>query len=269
MSKKMIRSALVAGCALLLMTLAAPRAKAFSNTEAVENDTGTSETEMDVELEGDQTGSIDGYSNPFGSGGTESASYNSITNETTVEFGNGSEPAVTPDEVVDVGIDDENPEMFEGKEWVQPTEQEEPAPTIDGTDQASGPDTIYELIDEQVQASGDTQSSEEITELQVMRGQTMEVELENDDTLDGPLFAFNVGFQFSNTEIPLDDLNLTDYPPSSFTPVPGISDDTPLSSPDYSSPINVPLPEPGCLTLLGAGAMFFGGRRRGRTAASR
>lgn len=271
MSKKSIRWALVGGCALLLMGLSAPRAKALSNTEAVENDTGTPETELNVELDGDQTGSIDEYTNPFGSGGTESASYSGVTNETTVEFGNGSEPAVAPDEVVDVGIEDENPEMFEGKEWVQPTEQEEPAPTIDGTDQASGPDTIYELIDEEIQTSGDTQSSQEITELQVMRGQTMEVELENNDTLDGPNFAFNVGFQFSNTMIPLDDLNLNDYPPSSFLTAPGIPNGTQIN-PDGSfdsSPINVPLPEPGCLTLLGAGALFLSGRRRGRVAISR
>ena len=98
-------------------------------------------------------------------------------------------------------------------------------------------------------ANGNTAG--EWQELQIPSGPLVpQLVLENDGNAN--MFAFNVGFQFSNTEIPLDDLNLQDYPPSSFTPVPGLPDNS-MSNPTEIAPSSydvVNLPEPSSIALF-------------------
>jgi hypothetical protein len=266
MSKAAIRRNCLIGCAIAALTFNVRHAGAFSNTEQVQNDTADTETELDVQLEGDVAGDIDSYINPFGPMGTESASYNGMSNETTVQFEAGADGTPVPEgEPAEVGLEDDHEGLvFNGKDWVTPEEMQEPAPTIEGTDEGTGAGTEFEVVEGKVETSGDAQSSTEYTEMQENgEGQPMQVEITNDDTPEGgSLYANNFGYLLSPTLIPLDDLNATDYPPSMFTPVPGITNGEQVSPDSTIESSDISVPEPGSLALVGGAGTFVAMRRR-------
>jgi hypothetical protein len=72
------------------------------------------------------------------------------------------------------------------------------------------------------------------------------------------LSLHNVGFFVSNTEIPLENLNLSGLP-SNFTPISGFPDGTTISS-GGSTPLEV-LPEPPAFCLIALGMAFLGAMR--------
>jgi hypothetical protein len=260
---------LVVGCAVAAaLVIRSPRASGYANTESVENETGEVQNEMQVELEGDQTSDIEGYINPFGPSGEESASYDSSDDETTVEFDAGPDGTpVQPGAEAEEGIIDDHAGMvFDGKGWVTQEQFNQMVnPSLEGTDTGTGPDTEWEVLRGSYQNSGDTLSSDEYTELEVTEGQDMQVEVENQDAgLDGPIFQFNPGYFLSPTEIPLDQLNSTDLPDSMFMPIPGFTNGERINEGSTIDSSDIDVPEPGSLMLAGVGAMILARRRRGR-----
>jgi hypothetical protein len=259
------RRMLVLGCAVA--AIHSPRALAnYANTESAENDTGEEQTEMQVELEGDQTSDIDGYINPFGPNGEESASYDSSDDETTVEFDAGPDGTpVEPGAQMEEGIIDDHAGMvFDGKGWVTQQQFDQMVnPTMGGTDTGTGGDTEWEILNGRYQNQGNTLNSEEYTEIQVTEGQDMQVQVQNQDSgLGGPIFQSGAGYFLSPTEIPLDQLNSTDLPPSMFTPIPGFTDGEQINEGSMIDSSDIDVPEPGSLVLAGVGAMVLVRRRR-------
>jgi hypothetical protein len=66
------------------------------------------------------------------------------------------------------------------------------------------------------------------------------------------------GFFLSPTEIPLDQLNETNYPDSMFTPIPSLNESLGAGGTDSA---DVVLPEPAALSILIIGALAIPGRR--------
>jgi hypothetical protein len=69
----------------------------------------------------------------------------------------------------------------------------------------------------------------------------------------------NPGFLLSPTEIPLDNLNESDFPNSMFTPLPSLSETIPSAGSESTS---VALPEPAALGFLAVGTAFMFRRRK-------
>jgi hypothetical protein len=138
-----------------------------------------------------------------------------------------------------------------------------------GTDTGNGPDTEWEVLHGSYQNTGDTLSSDEYTEIEVNKGQDMQVEVENEDArLGGPIFQFNPGYFCLPTEIPLDQLNSTDLPDSMFSPIPGFTSGEQINEGSMIESADIDVPEPGTLLLVGAGTILLLRKRRGVTAAN-
>jgi hypothetical protein len=71
----------------------------------------------------------------------------------------------------------------------------------------------------------------------------------------------NAGYFISPTEIPLDNLNPTNYPPSDFNPITGL--DTSSQGASQVDSATVTLPEPASALTIAAAAFFLTRRRRG------
>ena len=252
------------------------------------NTTGTSETTVNVVLNGNfsQAGDVVNNYPTFGPGTTSTVTYNAANNTTTITVTNTTVNAVPvpAGKVAHIGYsllngtgggEMESPETAY-KYWGTPQNATPasnlrlPAPSWFVTNPGQGPNTVFVIMYATIElANGAT--SGEWDEQQVPANQPFKINLGNDDMLDGNMFAFNVGFQFSNTEIPLDDLNLNDYPPSSFQPLPGfmngqgIGPGMNLESSMLAAP---ELPEPSSLGLLAIGAAGLLARRRNARAAS-
>jgi len=79
------------GCVMLAMTLGSGTARAdLFDAQTIINNTGTSQSQMNLIFGGNVTGAIDATSNPFGAGGSQSIVYNSMSNTTTVTFSGGT-----------------------------------------------------------------------------------------------------------------------------------------------------------------------------------
>jgi len=88
-------------------------------------------------------------------------------------------------------------------------------------------------------------------------GQEPDFTFTSPTTGDGPITISNIGFQLSDTMIPLDDLNSVSDPPPG---MPG-STFTPMAPPLVTSEPGVPEPSSLCLLSLGAAAGWLLRRR--------
>jgi fibronectin-binding autotransporter adhesin len=248
--------------------------------ENVTNTSGLPQTEINIVLNGNfsQAGDVIVNYDTFADGTNFSSTYNSTTNTTTLSFAaQNSADAIAAGHVGHVGYslingtgggEEESPETAY-KYWgalqsAPGSSLRLPAPSWFVTDPGQGANTVFVILYSTIELSNG-QVAGEWDEQQVPANQPFQIGLGNNDNLDGPMFAFNVGFQFSPTEIPLDDLNSLDYPPSSFTPVPGITDASPIDpgSTLLSQPLTSPdLPEPASLGLVGMGSLLALRRRR-------
>jgi hypothetical protein len=252
------------------------------------NTSGISQTQVNIVLNGNfaQAGDVIGNYPTFGPDTTYNATYDATTNTTTVTV-SGSSP-IAAGHVAHVGYsllngtgggEMESPETAY-KYWGMPvggTPSQNlrlPAPSWFVSNPGQGPSTEFVILYSTIELANG-QVAGEWDEQQIPAGQPFQIGLGNLDNLDGPMFAFNVGFQFSNTMIPLDDLNLQDYPPpgapgSTFMSVPGIPDASPIDpgSSLLSQTLQSPdVPEPASLGLLAAGSLMTLRRRRRRTVA--
>lgn len=233
-------------------------------TETFTNTAGISQSQLNVVVDGNVAGDITTL-NPFGPSGSVSSSYNGVSDQTTFSFTGTAVPTLGS---VTVGLDDSAsgitpwPHVV-GNYWgTSPSSGLQlPAPYFAPTFSGSGSSSGYLIIYAQFMLNNITTDNEWF-EAPMSSGQTASFAIGNTDITNTPLFAFNVGFQFSNTEIPLDDLNLQDYPSSSFTPVPGISNDERIDDPGdiNSGPIDVP--EPASVLLVVPGVAGWLIRRR-------
>jgi hypothetical protein len=85
----------------------------------------------------------------------------------------------------------------------------------------------------------------------------VKIQLTNDSTQTQTIS--NAGYFFTPTEIPLDNLNPTNDPPSDFTTIPGLDTTTQGASQVDSATV---LPEPASALTLAAAALFLIRRRR-------
>ncbi len=68
----------------------------------------------------------------------------------------------------------------------------------------------------------------------------------------------NVGYFLSDTLIPLDQLNIQDYPP------PGTSNSPFIAAPQYDGPVSAPQPSTWAMMLIGLLSLGFAGFRASR-----
>jgi hypothetical protein len=253
-----VRWSFAAGSALVAVILlqAVPAAaQDYLSSSMYQNNTGTSQTQLNLVLTGDISSDVAATLNPFGAGGTYSTSYDATANATTLSF-LGS--PVAPSGTVNVGLDDTLASQFLNAYWgTSPTANLLPAPSFSVSPAGSGPNTAFLLL----YSTATGMSSGEWTELPVPTGQPFNVNVANNDTQDGPLFSFNVGYQFSNTEIPLDDLNSTYESPSDFTPLPSIPEIDPGTTDTIMQRMTIS-PEPSSIALFSLGAIGLLARRR-------
>jgi hypothetical protein len=234
----------------IFAALLLPLPTAFADdlsAESLLNISGQTQTQLHLIVTGDVTTNIDGSVNPFGTNGTIFSSYNALSNTTLVTF---SGPGITNGGSAMVGLSTTVSDQLQYKYWgISSTPPGSaslrlPAPSLFVTTPL-GSSNRFAILFATVQANG--QTAGEWEELRVPVNQSFKFSIGNFDNLDGSLTLSNVGFQLSNTQIPLEDLNTTDYPTNSFTPVPGIPDGTSI---DPGSSLQSPdVPEPSSLLL--------------------
>ena len=232
-------------------------------SEAVTNDSGTTEYQLSWSAPGFIGGQLSSLTNPFPMG-TDSVSYQATSNTTTIVFqAPMGGPGIAANQTVTWGFqytgsgdsqDSQDGLQVASAAFGAPVTAPIPLLTMGINSSPLDLNTGFILTYATIElANGNTAG--EWQELQIPSGPLVpQLVLENDGNAN--MFAFNVGFQFSNTEIPLDDLNLQDYPPSSFTPVPGLPDNS-MSNPTEIAPSSydvVNLPEPSSIALFALGA---------------
>jgi hypothetical protein len=261
-------SVFLAACALAAVLLHTPITFADDlSSESVLNTSGQTQTQLNLMISGNVTSNIDGSDNPFGAGGSVTSSYNSVNNNTLVSF---SGSGITNGGGATIGLSTTISDQLQYKYWgATPTPPSSPslrlpAPSFFVSNPTNGPNTQFIILYATIELSNG-QTAGEWNEQQVPANQPFQVGIGNNDNLDGPMFAFNVGFQFSNTEIPLDDLNLNDYPPSSFTPVPGITNGTSIASDGSVESPDIPEPSAMALSLVALATITILVGRRSRS----
>lgn len=230
---------------------------------------GSAQTQFNILLNGNLTNEIDNTINPFGAGGSVSVTYKSVSNITFVTFSGG---AIAIGSNVVVGLSDPltNADQLYREYWSAQDNAPLPTPSFFNTNPTSGPNSVFVITYSTFQLAHGAQQVAEWSEQQVPAGQTFQVGIGNNDAIDGSELAFNTGFQFSNTQIPLDDLNLQDYPPSSFAPLPGITNGISIASGtsvESDSLLAPEIPEPSSflLCIVALTAISFLTHRRYRT----
>lgn len=209
------------------------------------------------------------YVNPFPGGGAPSVSYNSMTNQTTAVFSGSS---ITNANAVQVGLagltqgtmnDEVDAYWSDGVSTAASQVLE-----MDSSTPSAGTKWLYVYVNYDPPA----------TPVPTYYGETFNPSLPippieltnpnnagNDATEDFSDFSPNIGFMFSNTEIPLDQLNFgNEPPPGSMGSMWNTLPDPPSLSPGSSEDISVPEPSSVVLLALGIGtfAIAFACRRR-------
>ena len=261
-------------CVLLAAGGATSRLRAdMMDLQQVTNDTGATQYQFSYVFSGNLTSdTFDGITNPwyYTDSATSSLTYNSGNNTTTLSYiDNVGGTGIAAGATAGVGYSfNGNGDAFQGTDalnlvgayWgTNPTMDQIPASTTAINATGGGPGQDYLILYTSIQ-QGVSDVIGQISEFAVNVGAAIQAILENGSSNNivpndnGPMFSFNVGFQFSNTQIPLDDLNYGNYPPSSFNPVPGVSDGTPIAPGGYATS-DIFTPEPSSLVLLGLGAV--------------
>jgi hypothetical protein len=253
-----IRAALILGMAAALIGgLLSNRAMAQTEEWSESITPGLStQNEFVMVFSGDQTGNIPtqtaaSYDNPFSSP-TINVAYNAGMNQTTVTFSGSN--SISSSSAVQVGLSN----LAEG------TMGNEVGAYWENTSDSSTAEA--EILD--ISSSSPTSGSSYVVvyiDFDRLPSPTWWVEPVNPADVP-PIFVLaddpnsvsfvDAGFMFSNTEIPLDDLNLSLEPPpgdagSMFIPLPDPAPLNPGGSEDIS------LPEPGSLMLLAIGAALL------------
>ncbi len=251
-----------AGFAVAALLLVSALPAAADDADSLYNNvTGVSQSQLNIVINGNHSASdIPTTANPFGPGGSVSYNYNATQNQTTISFTGPNPVAANGSAYAGLdasGFTDQVAYAYWGTaQSSPPASLGLPAPSWYVSNPGSAPNTGFVILYATIELANG-QTAGEWDELQVPSNQPFQIGLGNNDMLDGNMFAFNVGFQFSNTEIPLDDLNLNDYPPSGFTPLPGFPDESEimpggsLESPDVPEPSTIALFSVGALGLLG------------------
>jgi len=257
---------------LLLVLSALPVVADDANSQYV-NTTGVSQNQLNFVVTGDHTADFTATVNPFGTFGTNNAvtyTYNATLDQTTISFAGPNSVAAGASAYAGLdasGFSDQIAYAYWGMpQSSPPSSLGLPAPSWSVSNPGSGPNSIFIILYATIELSNG-QSVSSWDEQQVPANQPFMVGLGNNDTLNGNQFAFNVGFQFSNTEIPLDDLNLTDYPPpgqtgSMFNPLPGIPNDSEIPSGGSLESGEIDTPEPSMIALFSCGALGLLGHWR-------
>jgi hypothetical protein len=237
-------------------------------TESVTNSGSSTEHEVDLLFPGNLTGFFGSFINAF-AGGSTSVNYSAGSNTTTLSFldavgGTGILPSASATFGFDYAGSSDSPNSQVGVEstsgdLANPTPIQLPALTVGINPPSSGVATQYVISFAQVTAGGQTTTS--WFEVPYVGPNLPQISFQNDSNV--PLTLSDVGFQLSNTMIPLDNLNFNDEPPSSFTPVPDLPNNTPQDPTTIgaSSYDIVNLPEPSGVVLLALGALGLIGCR--------
>ena len=266
--------------------LAQPEMPFYNNNYP--NPTGVTATSLDLSFSGNLTNSFSDatfyYNFPWPAGGgingpipystpglTVTDTYNAGTNTTSLVFSGTA--GVPSGDVGHIGygmcplgtIEGRESPAFLGAAWdiSSGTQQETLLPlmpaltqTLSGAGTVTGSgNTTYVLLFANVALSGSGPPAGQWAEFPVPTNAMGTPYFENDAGV--PLILSNVGYQISPTLIPLEQLNPTDEPPSSFTPIPG-ADGVLQVGQSFTSP------EPGTLALLGAAAVGLALYRRRR-----
>jgi hypothetical protein len=217
-----------------LVLLQAMPAAADDSDSLYSNLSGTSQTQLNIVVNGNHTTDFKSTANPFGAGGSVSYNYDSVKNTTTISFSGPN--AIAPSAQAYAGLETSGfSDQVAYAYWGPPqgtvpsSNLRLPAPSFFVSNPGAGPNTGFVILYSTIEL-GNGSLANEWSELPVPANQPFKVGIGNNDNLDGPLFAFDAKFFLSTTEIPLDDLNSVYEPPtgSQFQPLPGIPDDSPI-----------------------------------------
>ena len=267
----------IGGSVLSAMLFYAPAAVADDfDTETVTNTTGSSQSILNVVLSGNVASDVDATLNPFGTSGSVFSFYYSGNNTTTFSF---SGTAIGNLSSATVGLSDTIADQIIGKYWggtstnPVPSGLQMPAPTITTKISGTGGSLEYLVLAANFELSGG-QTAIDWYEQPVKTGQSVEVQMlnndMNNDNADEPLAVSNARYFISPTLIPLDQLNLDNYPPtdSQFAPLPGVTDGTVINPGFLAESNDITVPEPSAALLLVSGipALLAWRLRTGRNA---
>jgi hypothetical protein len=212
------QSALFGGALFAALSYATPAVADDFISETVTNNTGSSQSQFNIVLAGNVAGDVDATLNPFGSSGSLTTWYSSSQNWTILSF---TGTAIANNSLITAGLSDTVSDQIIGNYWgaVDAPNPQAPAPTISLNLTGSGGSTMYLIVYVPVtlQFGGPLPGSKIWYEQPVTSGQTAQIELANNDITNETLAVLDAGYLISPTQIPLDDLNLNNYPPTSFT----------------------------------------------------
>lgn len=230
----------------------------------VTNNTGMSQSGLAAIMPGDQTSylpnSSSGFLNSFGT--SSSASYASP--DTTISYSGGT---INNNATATVGFSWQGQSIpdISSAGWLSATLEIDllsmgVSPTLEALPSiAADP---YEVVFANVSSANNTTPVAQWFEIPYFTTKPPTITLTNNAGV--PETLSNVGYFLSDTLIPLDQLNLTNYPSSDFTPLPS-SYDTSLLPLGGSESYSIPTPEPASLGVIGLGAaslLLIGRRKR-------
>jgi hypothetical protein len=213
-----LQSAFGLFAALIILALHASSAQAdLFDSETVLNNTGAAQSQMNLIFAGNVTTDIDGSVNPFGSGGTESITYNSGPNTTTVAFSAGAAIAAGASATYALSF---NVNFYDSEAGFWDAESD-PFPTLSVSATTMTGPVYYGLFYTQLAFAADSSDTAIMYEEVPMPGDCGTFEMTNNneepvinDAANDTVSTFDsaVGGAWITWPIPLDDLNPTDTP---------------------------------------------------------
>lgn len=204
------------GFAILALALSAPATRAdLFDAQTITNSTGSSQSQMNLVFSGNIGSAIDAIVNPYGTGGTQSLVYNSMSNTTTVTF---SGAAVAAGATASYGLSFSTDSFtILGSYWDTLTNAF-PSLSVTASSMSQTGTAYYGLFYTELEFS-DGATADMYEELPIPGG-CGEFDMSNaydiPDLGGGTLTTFDsvVGGAWITWPIPLDDLDPTDTPPT-------------------------------------------------------
>jgi len=204
-----VSSFIAIGIAVLGAAAQPVRADLF-DAQTITNNTGSSQTQMNLTFAGNVTGDIDATVNPFGSGGSQQIAYNSGSNTTQVVF---SGPAVAVGGAAMYGLSFTNNSFDILSSYWDTLTDAFPSLSDTASSMSATGTMYYSLFFTELSFEDGTPVEDEYEELPTPGG-CGEFNMAYDEGADTvSTFDSAVGGAWITSAIPLDELNQTDTPP--------------------------------------------------------